>query len=33
MGPNGKKSTISVLEFYGYEVKNTNNENKEEKVY
>lgn len=33
IGPNGKNSTISVLEFYGYEVKNTNNENKEEKVY
>ena len=33
IGPNGKNSTISVLEFYGYKSDDINKENIEEKIY
>ena len=33
IGPNGKNSTISVLEFYGYKSDDNNKENLEEKIY
>ena len=33
IGPNGKNSTISALEFYGYKADDNNNVNIEEKIY